>query len=350
MKVPRSLRIARLLLFAAGALVVGTVAYIGVASSDPRGAWPWIALLLLNAIGFFLAARSLTRDERRAKLLAVASAIGMAALGTISGFGAGMLSFPAAGIGALGAWATLLYPPRRRMIVAFVVYTAIGLVLVGPGALLFPLLLPTVFIWPARLLLFMPSSIVAIYLFLGIAASMGIAAFVRPRAFAPRPTALSWALAIGIASIAGASAAILFQLIATARDDTSLRFELDPVVIAVVFAGGALAALGIAALRLRPGIASATALGLGAGILFMTFSYRPAVTCAPNGNSNSLPLSWALRSAFERGQSYSSSGSSGASIGGGSGSVATGRFQSGDREAVFRCDGARLVEYREVPR
>ncbi len=80
----------------------------------------------------------------------------------------------------------------------------------------------------------------------------------------------------------------------------------------------------------------------------MTFTYRPAVTCAPNGTSQGLPLSWAMRAPFEaRGFSSSGGGSSG---GGGSGSVSTGTFQSGGREAVFRCDGDRLVEYREVAR
>jgi hypothetical protein len=282
-------------------------------------------------------------------LLAVGSAIGMAALGTITGFGAGMLSFPAAGIGVLGAWAALLHPPRRRMVIAFIAYTAIGLAIVGPGALLFPLLLPTVFIWPARVLLFTSASIVSIYAFLGMAASFALLAFVPRRpAWPARP--LVWALAFGIAVIAGVTAVIIFQLIAMLRTDTSARFELDTLVIGVVFVGGAFAALGVLTLRLRPGAPSAVVLGLGAALLFMTFSYRPAVTCAPNGAGQGVPLSWALRSAFQfGGTSMSSSGSSGTSIGG-PGNVSTGRFQSGGREALYRCEGARLVEYREVRR
>jgi hypothetical protein len=197
-------------------------------------------------------------------------------------------------------------------------------------------------------LLFTPASIVWIHAFLGLAASVALLAFVPRRAAEPaRP--LVWGLAFGVALTAGVTAVIVFQLIAMVRTDTSARFELDQVVLAIVFLGGAFGALGVVTLRLRPGAPSAVALGLGAALLFMTFTYRPAITCSPNGTGQSLPLSWALRSAFEvRGSSFSSSGSSGTSVGGGSGDVSTGTFRSGDREAAFRCEGARLVEYHDV--
>jgi uncharacterized membrane protein len=95
-----------------------------------------------------------------------------------------MLSFPAAGIGALAAWAAVLAPPRRPLVIAFAVYVAIGVATLGP-AVAYPLLLPTVFIWPMRLLLFTATSVVPIYLFLGVAASVVVLAFVEYRE-APR--------------------------------------------------------------------------------------------------------------------------------------------------------------------
>lgn len=350
MSTPLSLRIARLLLVATAAFVLGLVGYIAALSGDPRGAAPWLLLLLLNAAGFAAAAVLLDRDPRKAKLLAVGTAISMAALGAVTGFGAGMLSFPAAGFGALAAWATLLSPPRRPVVLLFIAYLIAGVVTAGP-TLFYPVLLPTVLIWPVRLLLFAGLGIVPIYAFLGIAASVVVLAFMDPHVIViPRPRPLVWALAFGVAVVAGVVAVILLQAVAQLRTDTSSRFELDPLVLAVVFLGGASVAAGILTLRIFPNAASAFALGLGAAALFMTFTYRPAVTCQPNGTSQGLPLAWALSAPF--GQSgTSSSGSSGTSgTGGGIGASSTGTFRSGGREAVFRCEGDRLVEYREVAR
>jgi hypothetical protein len=350
MRTPLSLRIARLLLFAAGASAVGLAAYIAAQSRGPLAASPWLALLLLNAVGFFGATLLLEPRPARARLIAVASALALGVLGTITGFGAGMLSFPAAGIGALAAWAAVLTPPRRPLVIAFLLYMAIGIATLGP-TLFYPLLLPTVFIWPLRLLLFTAFSVVPMYLLLGVAAGIGLLAMTDRRAFRPRPTAGTWALVAGISVAAGAAAAVLFQAVALAREDTSARFELDPLVLAAVFIGAASAAAGAALMRIAPGAAAAFALGLGAAALFMTFTYRPAVTCSPNSTAQGLPLAWALRAPFEQQRGMSSSGgtqSTRANVGGDT--TSTGRFQSGDREAVFRCEGGRVVEYREVSR
>src|SRR6266511_1308340 len=185
MRPPLSLRIARLLLVAAGAFAAGLLVYIAAASSDPAGAWPWLTLIALNAGGFIAAALRLERDARRAKLLAVASALMTAALGTITGFGAGVLSFPAAGIGALAAWAAVLHPPRRPVVIAFIAYLAIGIATIGP-VIAFPLFWATALIWPIRILLFPATGIVPIYALLGLAGSVAVAAFVRRRPFTPR--------------------------------------------------------------------------------------------------------------------------------------------------------------------
>jgi hypothetical protein len=346
-----SLRIARLLLVAAGALVAGTALFIGAASSDRATAAPWLVLLVLDAAGFVGAAVLLARAPRRAQLLAVGSALAMGALGTITGFGAGVLSFPAAGIGALAAWAALLCPPRRRIVVAFLVYLAIGVAVTAPtmgAALLYPVSLPFILIWPARFLLLPGSSIVELYVLLGIGVSVALVAAVRRPAFAARLGGRSWIVAAAVAALAGALAAAAFGVLAFARPTTSARFELDPLVLGVVFLGGALAAGGGLTLRLRPSALSAVALGVGATALFMIFTYRPAVTCTPNGVGQGLPLSWALRSGFSFGGGQSTSGGSSGGTIGGPGAGSSGEFRSGDRLLRFRCEGDQLVEFQVI--
>lgn len=349
MRTPLSLRIARLLLFAAGASAVGLAAYIAAQSREPVAASPWLALLLVNAGGFFASALLLEPRPARSRLIALASAIALGVLGTVTGFGAGMLSFPAAGIGALAAWAAVLTPPRRPVVIAFIAYVAVGVATLGP-ALFYPLLLPTVFIWPMRLLLFTAFSVVPMYLFLGVAASIAVLALIDRRAFTARPTARAWAVVAGISAACGSAAVLVFQALAHAREDTSARFELEPLVLGIVFVGGASATAGILSLRLRPGGAAALALGLGAAALFMTFTYRPAVTCFTNGTAQGLPLAWALRAPFEQQRGMTSSGSGSTVSAGAPRATSTGGFQSGDREVVFRCEDGRVVEYREVLR
>lgn len=346
----RSLRIARLLLVAAAGLTAGTAVYIGVQTSDRGAASPWIALLLIDAAGFVGAAALLDRDARRGTTLAVASAIGMAGLGTITGWGAGMLSFPAAGIGALAAWAALLHPPRRPVVVAFALYLAVGLALAAPTfdtALLYPWTLAFVAVWPVRLLLFPASSAVLIYAALGLAAATAILALARPRPPAPSLTVGGGLVVGAIAVLVGVAAVAIFNVYAVARADTSARFELiDPLVLIVVFAGGVASAAGAVALRLRPRPLAALALGLGAAALFMTFTARPAVTCEPNGTSQGIPLAWQLRTVFAGDTTQTYSGGSSSGTGNGDG-VSTGDLRYGDRMLTFRCDGDRLVEYGE---
>jgi len=353
MATPLSLRIARVLLALAGGLVTGTVVFITAASQDRISAAPWLALLVLDAAGFLAAWRLLPRDPSRAKALAVAAAIGMGALGVITGFGAGMLSFPAASIGVLAAWATLLHPPSRRVTLAFAAYLAIGLAvsaITAGAALVSVFTLLFVLLWPSRFLLFPASSLVAIYLLLGLAASVAVVAL-RGRAERGVMSVRAWTAAIAVALVAGGVAVALFVAYAQVRVNSSARFELlDPLVLGLVFAGAAAIAFGAMALRSR-GVSGALALGLGAAALFMTFGARPAVTCQTNGTSQGMPLAWSLRAPFEGGStSYmSSGGSSGATTGSIGGGVSSGELRFGPHHATYRCEGDRLVEFRETP-
>ena len=353
---PLSLRIARTLLALAGGLVIATIIYITAASQDPIGAAPWLGLLLLDAAGFFGAWWLLGRDPRRAKALAVSAAIGMGALGVVTGFGAGMLSFPAASVGVLAAWAALLHPPTRRIAVAFAAYLAIGvaLSLLTAGAsfaTVFALLF--VLLWPTRLILFPASSAVAIYALLGLAASVAIIAL-RPRAERRPISARAWIVTLALGVIAGGLAVGMFVAYAEARLSTSARFDLlDPLVLGVVFVGAVAIVFGVSALRSGRGMSGAIALGLGAAALFMTFGARPAVTCQRNGTSQGTPLAWSLRAAFEGGSTGTYSGGSsgsGGGVGGGGPSVTSGELRFGPHVATYRCEDDRLVEFREVER
>jgi hypothetical protein len=153
--IPLSLRIARLLLFAAAFFAVASALYIGVLSSDRLRALPWLVLFLLSAAGFAEAWRRIGRDAPGARRWAIAAAILLAAVGTVTGLGAGNITFPAAGVGALAAWAAVLHPPKRRVAVAFAVYLAIGIA-INAGrlglAFLYPWIVATVLIWPITLL------------------------------------------------------------------------------------------------------------------------------------------------------------------------------------------------------
>lgn len=341
-----SLRVARTLLFVAAGYAAAPPFMILVLSQEPTGALPYIALFFLTAGAFVVAGRDLAHRPQRARPLAVAAAFALAALGTITGFSLGMITFPGAAIGVLAAWATLLHPPRRAAVVAFVLYVAIGVLTAFAGGVSFAFIwsIPTLFIWPIWLLFVAGSSMLPIYGAFAVAATLAIGAFVQPRPFGQRIRARSAALAILVGILAGIVTVAAFVAWAYARPDTSARFELVPLVLALVFAGGLLAGSAAATLRLAPTRLTAVGLGLGAAILFLAFTYRPAVSCQENGMSQGLPLAWALTS-FGSG---SSSGSSGASIGGGSSPTSTGELRSGDRAATYRCEGARVVEYREL--
>jgi hypothetical protein len=354
MATPLSLRIARVLLALAGGLVIGTVVFITAASQDRVAAAPWLALLVLDAAGFFGAWRLLARDPSRAKPLAVAAAVGMAALGVVTGFGAGMLSFPAATVGVLAAWAALLHPPTRRMAIAFAAYLAVGLVVavLSPAAPVFSIFaLIWIFAWPVRFALSPAGSLVAIYALLGLAGALAVFAVVGPRA-TPRPVGIRvWVATVVAAILGGAAAVALFVAFANARPDTSARFELvDPLVLAVVFFGGLAALGGGLAVFLSRRPLPALALGLGVAALFMTFAARPAVTCVRNGISNATPLAWSIRAPFEGGSTayISSGGSSGGTTGSIGGGVSSGELRFGPHHATYRCEGDRLVEFREI--
>ncbi len=366
MATPLSLRLARLLLVAAGALTVGTAAYIEAQTQSVATAAPWLLLLVVNGSAFVVAAVLLGRDAPRGKELAVGAAITMGALGTLTGMGAGMLGFPAMALGVLGAWAALAVraspsdataePPSGRpvlvaVLVAFLVYLAIGLALSLPTlgiALLYPWTLALVVIWPIRLLLFpAAASFLGIYVVLAVGISVLLLVLAHRRAFVPDLTLGLW-MTLGVISVLiGVAAIALFNVYAIVRANTSARFELDGLVLLIVFAGGLLTALGILSLRLRPGSFGAFALGFGAVALFLVFTHQPAVTCRENGGGTSVPLSWELRGVAGPSTWTSGSGSVTATAPGGQ-SVSTGELRRGDRVATYRCEGDRLVDYSEV--
>src|SRR5207237_3129873 len=88
-------------------------------------------LLVFGApIALFVAAhQTIASDSMRAGTFALAGASVLTALAILTGFGAGDVSFPAAGIGVLAAWSTWLHPPRQKVVVLFVAYLAVGFVI-----------------------------------------------------------------------------------------------------------------------------------------------------------------------------------------------------------------------------
>lgn len=352
----RPSRLTRTLLFLGAGLAAAPPFMIFVLSDEPLRALLTASLFFLTAAAFFVAGRELGRKDRRAKLLAVAGALAMASLGILAGFSLGPFTFPAAGICVLAAWAALLYRSGRWVRIAFGIYVVVGLLMVvgSIGRPTFLWSLAGVLIWPIWVLFLPTMSILSLYIAQAIAAVLAIAAYVPPRGMArpsgaPSLGARGVALALGAGLVLGAVAVGAFVALANARVDTSARFELSPLVLGLVVAGGVLLGLGIAILRLRPSVLGAVGSGLGAALLFFVFSSAPAVTCHANGTSQGTPLEWQLTS-FGRGSG--SSGSSGSSSGSGVGSDAPtrseGRFQSHGRSATYVCEGARVVEFGEV--
>ncbi|MDE3193044.1 MAG: hypothetical protein KGN00_05095 [Chloroflexota bacterium] len=351
---PLALRLARLLLVAAGALAFGTATYIAAQTQSVALATPWLALLAANGAAFVAAAVVLGRDPTRGAQLAVGAALTMAALGTLTGMGAGVLGFPAMALGALGAWAALAAAAERprSVLYAFLVYLAIGLAISMPTlgvALLYPIALSLVVIWPIRLLL-VPSSASFLAIYVALALGIGVLLLVlaRRRAFVPDLTVGLW-LTLGVLSLlVGVAAVAFFNVYAIVRANTSARFEIDGLVLFVVFVGGLLTALGVLVLRLRPGALGAFSLGFGAVALFLAFTHPPAVTCYSNGGSTAVPLAWELRGIGSA--TTWTSGGAGGTVAPGSGgqTVQTGELRRGDRVATYRCEGDLLVDYREV--
>jgi hypothetical protein len=346
---PMSVRIARTLLYLAAGFSFAPPFMIMALSGEPFRALPYIATFFLTGAAFVVAGRTLETDPTRAKRLAVAGAFALAALGTLAGFSLGMVTFPGAAVGVGAAWAALLNPPRRTLVIAFFLYLAVGIaVAVLRGTIGYVFMIPTVFIWPIWVLFIPTLSIGVIYAALGIAATLVVAAFVERRPFEPPISTGRIALGLGAGILSGTLAVAAFIAFAYARPETSARFELVPIVLALVFTGGFLLGTGLATLRAAPTWLPAVGLGIGATALLMTFTYEPAVTCTQGGGRQGTPLAWALTSFGGSTGPSGGSGSSGTIGAGGDRTLQTGEFNYGDRSATYRCEGSTVVEYREV--
>ena len=330
MATPPSLRIARLLLFAAAACAFAVPVFIGA-----RAAFVSPVLLLFGApIALFVAAhQTIASDSMRARTFALAGASAMTALAILTGFGAGDVSFPAAGIGILAAWSAWLHPPRRKVVVLFVAYVAVGLVVAAfrtRGFVLAPFIVGDVLLWPATLLFLSPALFgLPIFAGLGIALALGAYAF-RQALPLSRP-----AVALAAAAAAGALAIGVVVALAFASPNSSARFELVPAGLAGIFAAAFASVLGLLAMRRSPLLAG---LGIAAGTMILTLaSVSPAsVSCQQHGYSTSSGPWW-----------LGPPGSMSAS-GGGGGSTGTfgGAIVRGDGTTIrFTCNGSTLSEF-----
>jgi hypothetical protein len=326
---PPSLRVARLLLFAAAACAFAVPVFIGA-----RAAFVSPVLFLFGApIALFVAGhQTIPSDSMRARTFALAGAAALTALAILTGFGAGDVSFPAAGIGVLAAWSTWLHPPRRRIVVLFLAYVAVGLVVAAfrtRGFFLAPFIVGDVLLWPA--ILFLSPALFGLPIFagLGIALALGAYAFRQTLPLA-RP-----ALVLAAATVAGALAVGLVVALAIASPNSSARFELVPVGLAGIFAAAFATVLGLLAMRRSPLLAG---LGIAAGATILTLaSLSPAsVSCQQNGYSTSSGPWWL-------GPPGSMSGSG---AGGGSNGTVGGVIVRGDGTTIrFTCSGSTLSEF-----
>ncbi len=330
MATPTSLRIARLLLFAAAACAFAVPVFIGA-----RAAFVSPVLLLFGApIALFVAAhQTIASDSMRARTFALAGASALTALAILTGFGAGDVSFPAAGIGVLAAWSAWLHPPRRRAVVLFIAYVAVGLVVAAfrtRSFFLAPFVVGDVLLWPATLLFLSPALFgLPIFAGLGIALALGAYAF-RQALPLTRPT-----VALAAAAAAGALAAGLVVVLAFASPNSSARFELAPAGLAGIFAAAFASVLGLLAMKRSPLLAG---LGIAAGTTILTLaSLSPAsVSCQQNGYSTSSGPWW-----LGPPGSMSASGS-----GGGSSGTVGGAIVRGDGTTIrFTCNGSTLSEF-----
>ncbi len=367
MRTPLSLRIARLLLVAASAGAFGVFAYIAVLA---RSFSVPLVVFLLAGVALAYAARSLGTDVRRGRLLALSGGLALAATGVLAGFGAGNVSLPMGALGILAAWAAVLHPPRRVAVIAFAVYVAIGLLLTlprGPALAAFPWLVSSVVLWPwtSTLLLSAASLALPIYASIGLALALAISALLSPRGpvatrgpvapAAPRSRFFVVRIAT-LALVAGALATAAYIAWAFARPQTSARLELDPVPLAVVFAGAALLALGIASLRALPPLGLAS-LAVGGTIAIVVLLGRPTVECYANGVATTGGPWWLpqTRSGSSSGSAGSgsgnapgTSGSIGATVstGVGGSSASSGEIRRGDGLVIrYRCSGNEVTEF-----
>jgi hypothetical protein len=327
--VPTSLRVARLLLFAAAAASFAVVVLIASRAS----AFSPLLLLFGVPIGLFIGAhQSIREGPKRARVLALAGAVSLSALAILTGFGAGDVSFPAAGIGVLATWSAWLHPPRRTTVMLFVAYVAIGLVVAvlrAGGSILVPFLIANVFLWPATILFLSPAALSGGAIFAGLGAALGLAAYAARDAL-PRPGAT---VALAGAMLAGVLSLALVIGLAYASPNSSARFELVPQALIAIFAGAFATLLGLLTMRRSPVLAG-IGVAAGASILAVAAISRPTITCSPNGYSTSAGPWWL-------GPGGSLTGSGGGGSGGFSGSIVR-----GDGITIrYSCSGSTLTEF-----
>jgi len=330
------LRAARLALVGSAAASLGVIAIIFTRAS---AASPYLLIFGFAAADFVASARILEADRRRSRLFAWGGALSLAGMGTLAGFGAGDVTFPAAALGIVAAILASLVPPSRRVLAAVLAYVVVGFAINAArlGSLLaFPLLLPSLFVWPLTLSL--GAGGLGIFAVIGAGIALTIAALAPaitlPRG-RPRP-----ALALAAALLGGLGAAACEVLLALAQPNTSARAELGPAPLAILFVAGALFGGGVVlAIGRRAGGLALTTLG-GAVLLYGLLA-RPTVVCSGNGVGTSGGPWWlpSLGAQSSRG-SFSSAGSSG------TGGVSTGVIERGDGVRIsYRCAGGELVEF-----
>lgn len=339
MTTPLSLRLARLLLAGAAA---GSVGCMVVIVSRAQTLAPLTLAFTVPAALFAAAALRLGDAPGPARRLALAAAVSLAALGALAGWGAGDLTFPFASLGVVAAWAAHLHPPRRPVVIAFGAYLLIGLVLLAlrPTGLV-PFALATVLLWPLMAPIFTGGSLpMTVIVAFGAAVALLARATVSggPKRSGTVPLSLLGGL------IAGTGVVVTLLAYAAARRDTSLRYELEPVALAIVFAGAALLAFGLGAMRATPALGFAAVL-VGASLTLPLALARPTVECQPNGVATSLGPWW-WRSVD---QPSTVAVSGGLSAGDGSRS-ASGRIDRDDTVITYRCAGGQLVEFRSATR
>ncbi len=327
------LRAARLLLVGSAAAAIGSIVFIMSRAEAPSPllfAFTGAAVLLAGA------AITLEPDPRRGRLLAAAGALALGGAGTLAGFGAGEVTFPAAALGVLAAWSAATYRSPRWVALAFAAYLAVGLALTAgrlQALAASPFLLPSVVLWPLSAAFFVPGigGLFAIYAALGLAVALAFAAYARPTAFAAPP---KWRSVARDALVAGLAFVAFEAALALARPSTSARDELVPLAVAAMFAAAAILALGVRLLRAGvPGGLAATVLGATAVLYVVTA--RPTVECTTNGAASGSGPWW-----LPYGGGVRSSGS-GSSDGG-----ASGRIERDDGVTItYRCDERTLVEF-----
>jgi len=343
-------RAARLLLVASAASCIGILAYI---LSVASGVSPFLAFFVLAALLFIGAAASLERAPERARPLAWAGACLLLFVGTLAGFGAGFLTFPAILLGCTAAIRTHRATSERagpaarplgrlRWLVA--VYLLVGLVLAlwrfamssspapsPPGAALG--VLWGAFLWP---LLFGPSSMYVV-----LFALPGVALAIAAMALLPRSGDLGPPRrGLGIGGAGGLLVVGIEVGLAYARASSSAWFELGVAPLVLLFAAGGL--LGAGLWWSRSGARAATvAVAIGGAVVLYALFSRPTVECMPNGVSTSAGPWWLPQL---DGRLSSSGSSSSGHLGSETGSG--GVIRRGDGVVItYRCAGGTLVEF-----